>query len=607
MKHLLFLAIASAVLSNTTVAWAKEGSDEKSATHTKIVNGQLESGYPAVGGIHLKTNIPNYGDYESVICTGTLIAPDWVLTAAHCLDLESNFGIPRGDASGFGFYFGQKFPEGDGVVFQASEVYIHPSYRESIKLYDIGLMHLATPQTDFEPIDFNRESLENYIDHEVLSIGLGVTNPNNQDGYAIKHSLVEYIKKSTLTHVKTGVDNAGDCYGDSGGPILMTMNDGTQKVIAVHANISNANCLEDTFNTSTNYFANWIDVTMGRSGACDETSCDCPEACQDYGACDNRMCNELQQCSAALNGFSNNGQIDAVLQSYEDSTANALELIGIYLDCYEQCSLFETNFTIQQCIYQKCSTDYIRCEIDEAPHGNAGCASSYEKLQSANWQFEDFSLFVEPAEEESEKLLNVYQCVVTNGCTTSSNSENCITQNCSHELNECMPFAGCSLLGGDCPEGYSCIPTLQSSYCAKTEGKSEGTSCNPNKIECQDGFLCAPELNVCVKACDGNAQCESRVCDFSTMRTLGVGFCHLVEIEPDASVPDAGELTVDANITSDDDSKPSIDSGVSTNPDAGQSVDDSKDSGCSTSPRNGSSLPLWLLALPLLSLRRRRA
>src|SRR3954470_18457818 len=89
-------------------------------------------------------------------CTGTLIAPDRVLTAGHCLDNFSptNFRVHIGTARNPGFTDGGIPARGFSVEprFKESFPFAHRSPSNAIAQYDVGIVLLAEPVTGVTPV-----------------------------------------------------------------------------------------------------------------------------------------------------------------------------------------------------------------------------------------------------------------------------------------------------------------------------------------------------------------------------------------------------------------------------------------------------------------------
>ena len=93
--------------------------------------------------------------YDSQFCGGSLIAPGWVLTAAHCL---FDYGQPIDPDVVTALVGATSLLE--GKRYSVAEVIVHPDYNEMTLDNDIGLLRLAEEADDTPAIEMASDDIE---------------------------------------------------------------------------------------------------------------------------------------------------------------------------------------------------------------------------------------------------------------------------------------------------------------------------------------------------------------------------------------------------------------------------------------------------------------
>jgi hypothetical protein len=198
----------------------------------RIIGGQAaERGrYPYMVSLHSTTG--------TFMCGGSLIAPDVVLTAAHCRRSTATMSFARVNS------YNRVNPYEDFEEIEIISLLPHPNYRgfvdETAFDFDYMIAILASSSSfDYISLNANPDIPTGAFTDEVRALGFGYTSPDSGVSQVLQQVDLTYIPNNVCVQAKdpsTGLsyqglirddmmcaaDNGEDsCQGDSGGPLIV--------------------------------------------------------------------------------------------------------------------------------------------------------------------------------------------------------------------------------------------------------------------------------------------------------------------------------------------------------------------------------------------------
>jgi secreted trypsin-like serine protease len=231
---------------------------------------------PVVGGTTVPTG--RWPDAVAVIgdtgtCTGTLIAPDVVLTAGHCAEIAPSEIVANTTDYGDG-----------GTSIAVERVIAYPQWQTS---FDLAVLVLATPVANVTPRAVGTGCTYNNLGDGTMVhlVGFGLTNDDGSGTNTAMHEAMAPVIDPDCMNGGEGCREAlqpggefvaggggtDSCFGDSGGPVYLDTPRGQILVGAVSRGVSGAStpCGDGGIYERTDKVIAWIEQVTGEKIATD--------------------------------------------------------------------------------------------------------------------------------------------------------------------------------------------------------------------------------------------------------------------------------------------------------------------------------------------------
>jgi len=275
MKVALSLTLALALVTGSQ-ARSMHGHRVRAVPMNESIDGKIINGTPAeLGQFPHLAHVHFYRGTSGYVCSGSMLAPNWVITAGHCVEDVDRFIITVGALN-------WREPEEGAVVSETTRSILHEMYDQPFGLnHDIGLIELTENIETTDNIAISEISKEIFgADVPVIVAGWGKTSDSGSASNILMYNdggvftvsnekCIETFGPLTVTdaHIcTTAGPEGGTCNGDSGSPLNYREEDGRLVTIGLCSFGSSAGCEAVGYPKGFTRISSYIDWIEENSG-----------------------------------------------------------------------------------------------------------------------------------------------------------------------------------------------------------------------------------------------------------------------------------------------------------------------------------------------------